>query len=351
MLSLAAQADDNVYLDRPYRDLQHPQKLGFSVELDALHVDSKSDVLALAAKQTPVKSQLSRGSCSIFSAIGLLESMLIIEGLERRSVDLSEEWLQYIISLNATEEGATSPENFKALKKYGTASEKKLPYIGETWEEAQTTLTQERCGHLKSTTLEKCLIGHRDPSLIDLSEDEIMKSDPEFAKAKNDSERRREKYFESTRAWGKTLSRETEIKSLLAQGTPLTLDIDFFYGSWNHRRAEELSMDRSLKNWKKGIVGYPEDSSVDRKISTKKPAGHSVVIIGYDDTIEVTYSLNMRDGSKQKFKRKGVYIFKNSWGTDSFGVDFEYEGQSLPGYGMITQDYAHEYGQFFRLKL
>jgi hypothetical protein len=38
---------------------------------------------------------------------------------------------------------------------------------------------------------------------------------------------------------------------------------------------------------------------------------------------------------------KGFYIFKNSWGTTSFGVDNDYG----PGYGYISQRYVNEFGR------
>lgn len=59
----------------------------------------------------------------------------------------------------------------------------------------------------------------------------------------------------------------------------------------------------------------------------------------------------MPDGSVVKKTYRGVYYFKNSWGTSGFGANFAIDGVSYPGYGMMVQDYAHDYGSFFKLPL
>jgi hypothetical protein len=59
----------------------------------------------------------------------------------------------------------------------------------------------------------------------------------------------------------------------------------------------------------------------------------------------------MKDGTTKKFTYKGVYYFKNSWGTSSFGRDFTIDGEKFPGYGMMVAKYAEEQGQFFQMPL
>jgi C1A family cysteine protease len=140
----------------------------------------------------------------------------------------------------------------------------------------------------------------------------------------------------------------SEARGLLDSGRPVTLDIDFYYGAWNHRKATEYGISRDQSQWEAGIVGYPESDTIDEQQSRIHRAGHSIVIVGYDDSVEVTTQIAMTDGSTKTFTRKGVYYFKNSWGTEKFGVKFSVEGKNFPGYGMITQDYAHDYGQFYK---
>jgi hypothetical protein len=49
----------------------------------------------------------------------------------------------------------------------------------------------------------------------------------------------------------------------------------------------------------------------------------------------------LTDDNGNDLREKGFYIFKNSWGTDSFGVNNSYG----PGYGYISQRYVREYGR------
>ncbi|HSD89450.1 MAG TPA: proprotein convertase P-domain-containing protein, partial [Kofleriaceae bacterium] len=113
----------------------------------------------------------------------------------------------------------------------------------------------------------------------------------------------------------------------------------FFYQSWNHRRST-IPVDAEL--WRKGIVTYPNDK--DKSESAMHRAGHAIEIIGWDDDMEVP----MRDGdgkpvldaNGQPKKEKGFWLFKNSWGTASFGVDHPYGA----GYGWLSMRYVKEYG-------
>lgn len=85
--------------------------------------------------------------------------------------------------------------------------------------------------------------------------------------------------------------------------------------------------------------------------SSKHPAGHSVLVVGYDDNVIVEKLVRLTNGTTKKVTYKGVYYFKNSWGTSSFGKDFQIDGVKYPGYGMMVQDYAEKFGQFFVLPL
>ena len=148
------------------------------------------------------------------------------------------------------------------------------------------------------------------------------------------------------------------MKELLRAGKSVLLDIDFYYGAWNHRIAEDplIGLTRNMDHWRQGIVSYPERNSKDRINSRKKPAGHSILLVGYDDSVEVTTVQPIRRGSASResfkdrtFVQKGVYYFKNSWGTTSFGSTATIDGVAAPGYGAIVQKHAHQDGQFFRV--
>ena len=142
-----------------------------------------------------------------------------------------------------------------------------------------------------------------------------------------------------------------EVKTLLQKGIPVILEVDFYYGSWNHREADEFGIGRNLDHWSAGIVTYPEMGSLDAEESRKHPAGHSILVVGYDDNALVEKTIKMSDGTTKKFTYKGVYYFKNSWGTSSFGRNFTIDGVNYPGYGMMVAKYAEELGQFFQMPL
>ena len=354
-----ANADDHAYLDPPRASHEHPTERkdsdappNFALER-AARVFSTEDVIA---QQTSVKAQGSRGTCSIFSSVALLESLLISNYGLSTALDLSEEWLEYTLMYYRTSDGSFSATNFQKLASVGIPREASLPYLGEAWTaENLPPLAQERCGDLSGNRFASCLLGHRDPELINRSDTELLNSgsrfyDPELQAARVEAANFRDRFIE--------LSNEPiqvgyidNIKAKLRSGQPLTLDIDFYYGAWNHRKAPDIGVERDMNSWAQGIVGYPESGSTDRARSHEMPAGHSVVIVGYDDNRVVRVRSKMQDGSVREFSYRGVYYFKNSWGADNFGVNFSLRGNSYPGYGMITQKYAHEYGTFSQMPL
>jgi hypothetical protein len=353
LLSVAASANENSsFLDAPYKNLIHP-------------IDSKSNFKALSASDflemqeimTPIRAQGGRGTCSIFSAIAMLESMLLINyNFDKETLDLSEEWLEYLIMRNRNTDGSNSWSNFNALKKYGAPFENTYAYIGQTWNaDSMNPLATKRCGALVGGIKTSCLLGHRDPRLLNANDEQLLEvgndlHDPEFQTARAEAYQFRKDYI-SFASISYTVYYTQDVKRLLAKGYPLTLGIEFFYGAWNHNKANEFGIGREETNWSQGIVGYPERQSVDYKVSKENGAGHSILIVGYDDEKVVTTKIKMQDGSTKTFTYKGVYYFKNSWGKGGFGRDFEVKGEIFDGYGMITQKHAHEHGSFYRMPL
>lgn len=345
---------DGAFLDAPYENLVHP--IDSKTNFKNL---KKSDFLDMQEIMTPVRSQGSRGTCSIFSGIAMLESMLLMKyTFDKTELDLSEEWLEYLIVRNRTSDGSNSWSNFNALRRYGVPYEETYKYIGQSWDEDFMSLqAKEKCGHLEGRLLKGCLLAHRDPRLLNatdaqLADEEGELFDLEFLEARTEATQFRNDYVQfSSTNYGVYYTQD--IKRLLSKGIPLTLGIEFFYGAWNHRKAVEFGIGRDAANWNKGIVGYPERGSVDRKVSQEsdKRAGHSVLVVGYDDEKVVTTTVKMEDGTTKEFTYKGVYYFKNSWGTGSFGNEFQVEGETYDGYGMIVQKHAHEHGSFYRMPL
>ncbi|MDZ4660519.1 MAG: C1 family peptidase [Pseudomonadota bacterium] len=349
LLNFNVQAREDAPLDPPY-----PHKMGLKRDLgfeSLRRLRPASNSEKVIGIQTSVKAQISRGTCSMFSATAILESKLIsIKGLPI-TLDLSEEWLEYIAVRGKTSDGGNSPTNFSLLREHGIPDEIDMPYIGDAWSSLSSSgLIFERCGHLSSHKLTSCLLTHWDPDFLYMSENELQQKSPEFFAARAMANAFRDSSIHTSDE-SVYVSSESEAKKHLEDGTPIILDIDFYYGAWNHRIAPTIGVKRNMASWYRGIVGYPEVGSVDLKNSTDEPAGHSFVVVGYDDKKVIETEVLMTDGSKKKFKHVGVYYFKNSWGTDGFGKKFTLNGKSYPGYGLITQDYAHEYGAFFNLPL
>lgn len=361
--SLGAQAQER--FDPPYNHPRRPFVVRgmsgpFDVRPDGL--PSASSTAQTIRTQSSVKNQAARGSCSIFSALGFVEYFLMKNGVA--NPDLSEEYLQYLMSIrHSGASGSSTPANFQWIPTRGVATEAELPYIGETWATAQySTLSQQRCGTLADLPLAMCLTGHRDPALLNQTDETLLLAggpyyDPQFQTARA-SARQFVTGYGSRIGRARYMFDETAIKTLLSQGIPVFLDIDVYYGAWNHRKADTLrtapeagghTIGRSLQAWSAGEVGYPEVDSLDYVLTQQEPAGHSVLIVGYDDQRVITTNYKLADGTYKTETYTGVYYFKNSWGTFSFGSQFKIGEEIFPGYGAITQKYAHEYGSFFEI--
>ncbi len=314
------------------------------------------DVARSISYQTPVRSQGRRGTCSIFSALGLLENRLRQRHGLGEDLDLSEQYLEYLSVRGKTTDGSNSWTNFNNLARYGVPYEKTLVYDTRDWTK-ETYLGQERCGYLdsESNSYKSCLIIQRDPQQLERTDVELLNEsstffDPEFVTARNEATQFKNQYLRF-QSYSYYVGNSSRIKSFLRSGYSLTMGMPIYYGAWNHGAGIEQGIEVNREYWAQGLVGHPERGSVDRENSPKAPAGHSVVIVGYDNNRVVEVEMKMTDGTMKTFTYKGVYYFKNSWGTTSFGKDFMIDEVNYPGYGMITQKYAHEFGTFYHLPL
>jgi hypothetical protein len=344
----AGAENDGAYLDPGFKEIHRAKPEGN-------RAPTKSNTLAVVAKMTPVRAQAARGTCSIFSATALIEGMLNIKGIADNDLDLSEEWMEYLVTRKTGSEGSTAARNLRAVAQYGTVTESLLPYVGETWESVeQTDLSQERCQNVAGTSLEAgCLVSHFDPRLLEASSSQLSDPssplyNPEILAARKAGAAYVNKVLKGLAfPAGGYVSSISEVKQLLRSGIPVSLGLNFFYGAWNHRKAEALGIGRNMDNWAKGLVGYPEKDSMDYKISPTDPAGHEILLVGYDDNAVIETTYLAADGTERTKAYKGVYYFKNSWGTGNFGTETEIQGEILPGYGAITQKYAEQYGGFY----
>jgi len=264
-------------------------------------------------EQSPVRSQGGRGVCSIFASTALIENLYIKAGMPAAEADFSEQYLQWAAKnlghSFANTEGSSSDANLKTVVNYGTIKESDWAYESAPWSAAN----DPACTGGENLPT-KCYTNGEPPANV-----------AGAIKFK----------LPSTR-WINTNSIKAH---LTTKKTGVNVGMTFFYQAWNHRRST-IPVDAEL--WRKGIVTYP--NAKDKTESAMHRAGHAIQIVGWDDTLEVP----MRDGdgnpvldaSGAPRKEKGFWIFKNSWGTASFGVDHP----TGPGYGYLSMQYVDEYG-------
>ncbi len=264
--------------------------------------------------QSRVKSQGSRGVCSIFSTAAYMEHLYIAEGTIT-DPDFSEQYLQWSAKFEVgsfpNTSGSNAGSNLDAISDFGIPEESAWPYETSEW---------------NSSDDEECTGEDDQPTRC------YTNGDPP------QSARDAEKFFLPSGRWHST--RERSIKSTMfnkKQG--VVVGLTFFYQSWNHRRSQ---LPRNLDYWNEGYVLAP--NAEDRRISLEKRAGHSILLVGWDDTLEVQKmdeeGKGVVDSNGDPVMEKGFFIFKNSWGTGSFGKN-NVHGD---GYGYISYDYVEEHG-------
>ena len=325
---------------------------------------AKVSALSTALAQTPVKSQGRRGTCSMFSSTAVLEYQLKHMGVTSEDLDLSEQWLEYITAGQRGQEGSWSYFNFDKYGHHGFLSEDTWRYNGRSWHPYKqeywdfSASLQEKeifaahCEPLRDTaSFDGCLIGQLNPQLLRMTDAQLADDHPEFLSWRDLA--RENLVSEGLKIRSKWVGRSADIQAELDKGEVIALDVTFFYEAWNHRKASEFGLKRDLELWGQGVVSYPHRDSQDYVESRKSDnrAGHSVVIVGYDKEVEITREVLDKNGEPMTVTTKGVYYFKNSWGANSFGVDFVLEETSLPGFGMISMDYAHEHGTFYMMNI
>jgi hypothetical protein len=287
---------------------------------DSLPDDNKADAVYPATfelpkeQQSPVKSQGSRGVCSIFAATAILENLYIKAGMPRPDVDFSEQYMQWSVKSQLGEfthtEGSNVGPNLESVVRFGIVKEAAWPYETTKW----TTANDPACVAEGENLPTQCYTNGSPPqSALDAQKFRLP----------------------STR-WVNVNSIKAH---LTTKGTGVGVGMDFFYQSWNHRKST-LPIDSGL--WARGIVTYP--NAEDKRVSLEKRAGHAIEIIGWDDNMEVpmrdAQGKPVLDASGNPMMEKGFWLFKNSWGDASFGLQHPYG----PGYGWLSMQYVKEEG-------
>ncbi|MDY0004002.1 MAG: proprotein convertase P-domain-containing protein, partial [Polyangia bacterium] len=270
----------------------------------------------LAADQSPVKSQGSRGVCSIFSTVALMEHLYVKEGT-LPNPDFSEQFLQWSVKIEVgsfTDSGGSNAQsNLRAISQYGIVAEQDWPYESFPW----------------GTSQDPGCTGETQPTLCYTNG-----SPPESALAATRWKLPAGRYVNS---------RTRSIKAFLTENkTAVIAGMTFFYQSWNHRAS---ALPVNSEYWSEGYVLYP--NATDKTKSAEKSAGHSILIVGWDDDLEVQQvdgeGKKVVDAQGNPVMEKGFWLFKNSWGTSGFGIRNAFG----KGYGWLSMRYVEEYASVY----
>jgi len=292
--------------DDVFRGAPDDKSLPYDVKADEVLPAKHTELLAW---QSPVKSQGSRGVCSIFSTVALMEHLYLRAGYT--NPDFSEQYLQWSVKYELGDytwtEGSNADSNIQAIAEFGLPREEAWPYEPLPW----TTANDAACtGDSKPT---QCFTNGQAPESAQQAE-QFGLPQPRYL---------------STRGI------KSHIKNKL---TGVVIGVDFFYQSWNHRKS---TLPTNPEYWRQGYVLAPSAKDVEE--SHKQRAGHSVLIVGWDDDLSVQKvnpdgSLKFKaDGSPDM--EKGFFLFKNSWGTGRFGA----ANPNGDGYGYISYKYVSDY--------
>lgn len=286
---------------------------------EGLPSEAKSDDIFpsqfdLIDTQSPVRSQGSRGVCSIFSAIALVEHAYIREGTITNP-NFSEQFLQWSTKVEVgrflNTSGSNAQVNLQAVSQYGVVEESVWPYETSGWGASQ----DEACTGEESQRPVRCFT-NGDPA-------EEMLQAPRYRLPEG--------------RWVSTRTRDIQ-GYMYNNELGVIVGGDFYYQSWNHG-VSTLPTNRDY--WHRGYVLYPNEDDI--RASRENRAGHSILLVGWDDELAVERLdgegnvILDEDGNPEI--EQGFFIFKNSWGTGSFGRDNPYGD----GYGFISYRYVQEF--------
>ena len=281
--------------------------------LPALHSE-------LVTEQTAVKSQGRRGVCSIFSTAAHMEHMYVKAGMPEP--DFSEQFLQWSAKFEVgsfpASSGSNARYNLQAISNHGIVTETAWPYEENQWGPTEDADCDKDINDPLPT---KCFTnGHPGDVVLEA-----------------------ERYDLPRGRWVSTWA--NGIKHEVAQnGRGVIVGLTFFYQSWNHSRSP-LPTNEDYKA--QGYVLYPNDKDKEESRTEERSAGHSIYIVGWDDDLEVPVvdeeGEQILDAAGNPLTEKGFYIFKNSWGTGSWGRDNPFGA----GYGYLSYRYVREYGSAY----
>ncbi len=287
---------------------------------DELPTENKFDEVLpesfdLIDTQSPVRSQGRRGVCSIFGTAAYVEHLYRVEG-SLPDLDLSEQFLQWSTKFEnrsfLRSSGSNTNVNLQTMQRYGTVLESVWPYESAAW----TADDLEACGNEEESSRPTECYTNGSPPMEALMADRIR--------------------LPSRGRWINT-SADSLKAHMVNTGTAVQAGGDFYYQAWGHggSRIPRYSDYRSL-----GYVVTPSQEDIDSSLEHR--AGHSFLLVGYDDNLEVQRiapdGTLMVDDNGDPVMDTGFFLFKNSWGTgwaqdNPFGA----------GYGWISYEYVDRF--------
>lgn len=276
-------------------------------ESDAKFDQTLPETFDLLATQSPIKSQGRRGVCSIFGTTALMEHLYISEGTIG-DPDFSEQFLQWSAKFEVgsfpNSGGSNSSSNLRALNQYGTVVEADWPYEPAGWGPSD----DPECDGEEDEQPTRCHTNGTPP----------------------DSALAAQRYRLPRGRW---LNNSVEsIKGhMFNTNTAVQAGGDFFYQSWGHGGTE---LGRYAPYREQGYILAP--SAEDVADSRMRPAGHSFLLVGWDDNLTVQEI--DAEGNQLDSTQTGFFLVKNSWG-DGWAT----ENPMGAGYGWISYEYVEDY--------
>lgn len=264
----------------------------------------------VAGDQSPVKSQGSRGVCSIFATTALMENLYIKAGMP--NPDFSEQYMQWSTKEQVRQyrdtDGSNADTNLKAASDFGIVEEAAWRYESQPWGTSNDPLCTGESRPVQCYTN-----GAPPQTALDARKFKLPR--------------------------GRYLSTGSMKAHLTSKKHGVNVGMTFFYQSWNHRRS---ALPVNTQYWREGIVLYP--NAQDKTKSLEQRAGHAIQIVGWDDEKSVATVDDkgeiVKDAAGNPVMETGFWIFKNSWGTGSFGA----ANPHGDGYGYLSYKYVAEYG-------
>ncbi len=312
-----APADDS---EQPLSDLDAilegaPEDRGMSIPFDAKADEALPASFDLVEYDSPIRNQGSRGTCTIFATVALMENLYNREGT-LANVDFSEQFLQWsakseLRSFTDTE-GSSPSYNLQAINRFGIVQESLWPYQSQPWGPSNDAACT---GNARPT---RCYTNGEPPAEA-LAAQRFTLPQGRWI---NPSARSIKGHMVSTR-------------------TPVVVAGTFFYQAWNHGGS---GLPISAEYSRQGYVLSPNEADVmDSTVPASRRAGHGIELVGYSDELEVprvdAEGNPVVDAEGNPVMERGFFLFKNSWGTGRFGA----ANPHGRGYGWIAYDYVEQH--------